>query len=354
MQVSIKGQVVEFKTQIAHSIKEIGSEAWDRLSQGGPFSTYNWYEYGERCMAGSLPVYIILSQDNQAVARATFWLTGEEQIPIASAPVRRLVKAYLRRRPLLICRSPFSSSSGLVLPEPPLRKEALQKILVVALEELHRHHGSFLAFDFLGGEEVCIPGWPSEKIVFTFADPGTRMELKWDSFDAYLAEGNRKNRQNFRRTMREAEKLGIQITKHKTVPDIESSLVLIRNLEKKYANDPLPWARNLLENIGMIDGTFLEARLRDRLVGCAVMAYEHGIQSAFMLGLAGDVPYVYFHLLYATLQEAFEKNIRLIRWGSGLYDVKQRLGLEKEDNGHTVFIGSDPFTRLVGRLAVSW
>ena len=154
--------------------------------------------------------------------------------------------------------------------------------------------------------------------------------------------------------MREAEKLGIQITKHKTVPDIKSSLALIRNLEKKYANDPLPWARNLLENIGMIDGTFLEARpQRQVLVGCAVMAYEHGIQSAFMLGLAGDVPYVYFHLLYATLQEAFEKNIRLIRWGSGLYDVKQRLGLEKEDNGHTIFVGSDPFTRLVGRLAVS-
>ena len=120
---------MEFKTQIAHSVKEIGSEAWDHLSQGGPFSTYNWYEYGERCMAGSLPVYITLSQDNQAVARATFWLTGDEQIPIASVPVRRLVKAYLRRRPLLICRSPFSSSSGLVLPEPLLRKEALQKIL---------------------------------------------------------------------------------------------------------------------------------------------------------------------------------------------------------------------------------
>ena len=344
---------MEFKTQIAHSVKGIGSEVWDRLSQGSPFSGYSWYEYGERCMAGSLPVYIVLFQGDQAVARATFWLTGDEPMPITSAPIRRLVKGYLRRRPMLICRSPFSSSSGLVLPDPPLREKALQQISILAMGELRFHHGSFLAFDFLGGEEVCLPGWPPEKIAFTFADPGTRMELKWDSFDAYLAAGNKKDRQHFKRTMREAEKLGIQITRHKTVPDIKSSLVLIRNLEKKYANDPLPWARKLLENIGLIDGTFLEARLGDRLVGCAVVAYDHGVQSAVMLGLAGDIPYVYFQLLYTALQEAFEKNIRLIRWGSGLYDVKQRLGLEKEDNGHTIFVGSDPFTRLVGRLAVS-
>ena len=353
MQVSINGQDVEFKTQIAHSVKEIGPEVWDRLSQGRPFSGYNWYEYGESCMAGSLPVYIFLFQDNQAVARATFWLTGDEPLPIASVPIRRLVKAYLHRRPLLLCRSPFSSSSGLILPDQPLREKALQRIVIVALEELHRYHGSFLAFDFLGAEEVRLPGWPSEKIVFTFADPGTRMELKWDSFDAYLAAGDKKDRQHFKRTMHQAEKLGIQITRHKTVPDIESSLALIRNLEKKYVNDPIPWAQNLLENIGLIDGTFLEARLDDRLVGCAVVAYDHDVQSAVLIGLADDIPYVYFRLLYAALQEAFEKNVRLLRWGSNLYEVKLRLGFEKEDNGQTIFIGSDPFKRLVGRLAVS-
>jgi hypothetical protein len=117
-------------------------------------------------------------------------------------------------------------------------------------------------------------------------------------------------------------------------------------------NDPIPWAQNLLENIGLIDGTFLEARLDDRLVGCAVVAYDHDVQSAVLIGLADDIPYVYFRLLYAALQEAFEKNVRLLRWGSNLYEVKLRLGFEKEDNGQTIFIGSDPFTRLVGRLAV--
>ena len=49
--------------------------------------------------------------------------------------------------------------------------------------------------------------------------------------------------------------------------------------------------------------------------------------SPLALGLEDDVPSGYFLLLYTALQEAFEHNVRLVRFGSGAYDVKRRMGL---------------------------
>jgi hypothetical protein len=59
--------------------------------------------------------------------------------------------------------------------------------------------------------------------------------------------------------------------------------------------------------------------------------------------LAKDVPYVYFMLVYESLQMAFERRVRLLRWGSGAYDVKQRLGFSLEDNGSLVFTAVNPY-----------
>ena len=66
-----------------------------------------------------------------------------------------------------------------------------------------------------------------------------------------------------------------------------------------------------------------------------------------ILGLAEDIPYVYFMLVYESLKIAFEHNVRLLRWGSGAYDVKQRLGFSLEDNGSLLFAPVNPFLQKV-------
>ncbi|MGB8982813.1 MAG: hypothetical protein WCC12_13125, partial [Anaerolineales bacterium] len=43
-----------------------------------------------------------------------------------------------------------------------------------------------------------------------------------------------------------------------------------------------------------------------------------------------------FMLLYTALQEAFENNVRLVRFGSGAYDIKRRLGFHLEDTNHAM------------------
>ncbi len=338
-----------FTTQILHSIGEVGSTTWDALSVGRPFQSARWYAYGEKALAGCQPTYIIISLDNQPVARATCWLIREEPLPVPSRTLRRLLKIYLHRRPLFICRSPLSNSGGLILPVAQ-RKPALQLLAATALEEMRRQRASFLVFDFVEAAETTLPGWPEQAAVMTVSDPSTCMALNWESFDAYLKSGNKKGRQHFKRSLREAEKLGIVVTRHRRVPDVESALALIRNVENKHGAAPNPWARDMLENLELADGTFLAAHIGKQLVGCGLIFEDNGAQMTTALGLADNMPYVYFSLVYASLQAAFEKNVHLLRWGSGAYDVKRRLGFQLESNNHAVFFGAGPLSRLISRL----
>src|SRR5689334_1159062 len=114
----------EFDFQIAHSVAEIDPESWDRLSAGRPFTSHQWYRYGEAVLADCKPIYLIVHQHGQPIARATFWRTANEPLPIQSAFLRHGLQSLFRHWPLLICQSPLCSISGLILPDTLLREAA--------------------------------------------------------------------------------------------------------------------------------------------------------------------------------------------------------------------------------------
>ena len=112
-----------------------------------------------------------------------------------------------------------------------------------------------------------------------------------------------------------------------------------------------PWARAMLENMEMASGVFLTATIGEKLVGCGLLLEDNAAQMTSILGLADDVPYVYFMLVYESLKIAFEHNVRWLRWGSGAYDVKERLGFSRENNGWVVVGAANPlFNRLLRSL----
>jgi hypothetical protein len=79
---------VDFDIQIVHGVEKVGQAAWDRLGRGQPFTSYRWYRFGEAVMDDSMPVYIILAQNGEPVARATSWVIRNEPQPISWQPVR--------------------------------------------------------------------------------------------------------------------------------------------------------------------------------------------------------------------------------------------------------------------------
>lgn len=342
--------MTSFHVETFSSISKIDTAAWDQLSGQSPFQSHRWYTFGERVMADCPPVYLLIYEDNSLVARASFWLVRNEPLPKMAAPVRVLVRFLLKRWPLLICRSPMANASGVILKNG-LQSEAIRDVISkAATGEARKRKASIVLFDFLDESET--QGWPSDFVKLKMPSPGTIMKNHWQSLDDFLADGNKKDRQHYKRSLREADKLGIRLTQHKSIPDMDSALALIRKVERRYSSSPNPWLPGMLENIEMIDGTWLEAHIDKKLVGCGLIVDDKNVQMTTALGLADNIPYVYFLLIYASLDAAFTRKAGLLRWGSGAYEVKQRLGFELEQNNNTVLSGTNQLTRFLSRMAV--
>ena len=327
--------MAELAVQTFKSISEIDPEIWNRVVSGRGFQSHSWYQFGEHVMAECQPTYLLALDGDTPIAGAALFRVHNEPLPLPSI-ARRFMASVLKRRPLLVCRSPLADTSAMLLPGEPVRDEALEVLAKAAQQEFKRQRCSFLVFDFLLTEQLRYPGWPPGCEPITVSEPGTYMPMEWDSFETYLKSRNKNERQYFKENLKLAETSGLSLTRHKDVPDVESALTLIQNVSIWNGSALSPWVRGLLTNFSMIDGTWLQIHKDGQLVGCAATMRDNRFQLTTALGLEDDVPGGYFFLLYAALQEAFEQNVRLVRFGSGAYDVKRMLGLHLEDTNHAM------------------
>jgi predicted N-acyltransferase len=328
-------------------MEEIDQATWDALSADRPFSSFRWHAYAEAAMADCTPLYLLLFDKSHTIGRAAFYLVPSEPVPVQPALVRAAFQGILRRRPLLICRTPLAGLSGLVLPAPSLRAPALQAIVHAAQDWARQKSASFTLFDFVEREDTRWPDWPARFRPVEMSEPGTQMELAWPDFETYLDSLGKDGRYHYRRAMRKADELGITIKRHSSPAYLDDALDLIHLVERDHASTPNPWTRAMVENLPLVDGTWLTARIGERLVGCGLVLRDNGAQMATALGLAGDVPYVYFALLYENLKLAFEHNVHLVRLGSGAYDVKRRLGFQVEDNPNAMVLAQSRFIQAL-------
>ncbi|NLG96374.1 MAG: GNAT family N-acetyltransferase [Chloroflexi bacterium] len=339
---------------VAHNIDNIGQETWDRFSAGRPFASYRWYRFGEKVMAGNRPFYILVYDQGEPVARATFWLIDNEPLPITFKPLRSAVQKALRAYPLLVCRSPLSGTSGLILPNSPLRKPVLEAICKAAAEFGRLEKASFMVFDYLNKDQSAADDWPGGLMKLNAGDPDTKLLIQWDSFEDYLAGLSKTAWKDYRRHRNHAARLKINITASSRVDRIDEALQLIRNVEIRHDNSPKPWARAMLENAHMVPCVWITAEVEDRLAGCGLLLSDQGEQVASLLGLDYSQPYVYFQLVYQAIQQAVEQKMRVLRMGSGAYPLKMRLGCQLDNNTEVRAAWRGTFSRLgFGRALLS-
>lgn len=346
---------MSFDLQVVHSVQEIGQAAWDALAGDRPFASYRWYRFGEAVLADDKPIYIILSLAGEPVARGTFWLKREQPVPVSSRAVRRLLRMVFSCWPLMVCKSPLASISGLLLPDDPdLRDAALGTIARVAQAQGKQHRASFVFFDYLDTREIGWPGWPSEFLSLEVPESETRLVITWSDFGGYLSSLSKSARKDYRRHCNRAADLGIDVHYQSAVDSVDQALVLIHTVERRHNSDPSPWTRRMLENIGMVDATWLVAEVEGRLVGCGLLLGDGGYRFLASLGLDYDVEYVYFQLMYEAIRGAIEAGARVLRGGSGAYEMKRRLGFDLESNNHVMYTASSRGIRwLAHRLAAS-
>ena len=338
-------QLDGFSVEITRRADESDVSVWETLGNGRPFSSQGWMRFGEAVMSDCYSFHVHLMLDDKPASRATFWRVAAEPLPLPPL-VRTPVSALLRRRPLLICRAPLANWSGLILPDDPhLRAQARNALLQTGLRLLEETRGSYLLFDFLDAPDLHWPGLTVTEV----SDPGTRLEVRWDSFEEFLAGTDKRGRQHYKRVQREAEELGLEHSIHSSVSNVDEAMPLIRAVEKKFRSAPNPWIRPMLEHATMLGGLWQEVRQHGRLVGCGLLLEDNGVMLAAALGLADEVQYAYFLLVYGCLQSAIERRVKTLRLGSGAYDVKRRLGFELETNNHTAIISGSPFLNRLAR-----
>lgn len=340
---------MSFDVQICHSVQEVGQEAWDCLGGEVPFASYRWYRFGEVVLEDDLPIYLILSSAGEPVARATFWLKKQETLPISSRWLRHLVAAILSRWPLLACRSPLSSTSGLVLPEPPLRDVALDTIVRHARELTEQFEASVLLFDYLDRQELDWPVWRDDFVTVADMQPGTYLSLCWSDYEGYLSHLDKKQRYNVRRNYRLVAEEEIEIRTYRTVADVDRAMELHERVNARYGSPTDPWMRSVMEHAEMVDAVWLAAEKGDLLVGCELMLGDRGSWVVMGLGLDHSVKNVYFALGYEDIRLAIERGAHGLRWGAGTYEVKRRLGFKPESNSNIVFGSRWPLLTRLGR-----
>jgi hypothetical protein len=348
---------MKLDVQIVHCADEVGREAWDRLSAGRPYGSFDWYRFGEKAMGYAKPIYILVTVSGEPVARATFWLTGREVLPIPSAVASYALGLFFRRRPLLLCQSPPSgiATSGLVLPSRPLRDAALRAIVEAVLAIGAEYKVSFCAFSYLEPWEANLMAWPNSCLSTAVPGPGTRLTIAWPELDGYLAHLGKKQRYNFRRNCRLGTESGIVVSRHRTVQDVERALELHGNVNRRYGARTEPWVRGTLEHAGMADAVWLAAWRNDRLVGCELVLGDGGAWTVTILGLDYAERYVYYLLGWEDIRYAIERKGRNLRWGSESYAVKRRLGFHQETSNHLVVMGIGRWFEGLGRwMAARW
>ena len=107
--------MTDLNVQVFKSIHEIEPETWDRVASGRGFQSHRWYTFGERAMAQSPATYLIARDGETPVASAALFKIHNEPLPLPSV-ARRFMASVLKRRPLLVCRSPFADTSAMLLP----------------------------------------------------------------------------------------------------------------------------------------------------------------------------------------------------------------------------------------------
>ncbi len=340
---------MSYEVQVAHGVEEVGQSSWDRMGEAQPFASYRWYRFGEAVLADDSPIYVTLHHAGEPVARATFWLKRQEALPTRSRAARFLVESILRRRPLLVCRSPLSGTSGLILPAPPHRDVAQEAILSIGQELARQHRASFLLFDYLSPSQMEWPGWPDGYVKMPNTSPGTRLPIAWRDFDSYLAHLSKKRRYNVRRNYRLVADEGITVVSHPGVTDLDKAIELHRNVNRRYKVPTAQWMRAAMEQADMVDAVWLAAEKEGQLMGCELMLGDRGSWLVTGLGLDHSVSNVYFVLGYEDIRYAIEHGARELRWGSDTYDVKERLGFELEGYNNLVFTSRWGPLRWIGR-----
>jgi hypothetical protein len=335
---------MDFKT--FESITTVDPAVWNRLTHGYPFAGWQWCQFGETSL--EQPGYfLIASEGGEPVGGAIFWVMHKETIPTTNRPVRWILHQYLKRRPLIVCRtSVMTDHKGFFLPDDPAQRAAvLAEIRRVGSHIAHKQHGSFVLADYILADEADYE-WDDFLKFKDYMSIGTRMAVEWDSFEGYmdaLKAANKKAHKNVRHNLRYAQEEGITLRFHHDHPPVEDVIHLIDIKMARYkAPYDRDWVRQIIRASAALPETnavWVIATLHDKMVGCEMLLYddESRVCKPVLYGRDYDADFVYFYMCYEDIRYAIEVMRALtIIYDTEAYEFKRRIGFTDDPRNNLV------------------
>ena len=341
-----------FDIKISYRISDIDEMVWNSIGEDYPFSSYEWYGFGEAVLNYDSPIYILLFMNGVLVAKSTFWVRRNESLPISSRILRDLVKKVIAHRPLIPCQIPLGNDSGLIIPDQNIFSDALKLIVETAEQIADKNRASFIYFPYLEPWEARDTGWPRHFGTVNL-EPGSYLAIQWETFDQFLGQLGKSVRKDYRRHRNRANDAGIQVSFSGKLQDSHTAYKLIDNVNKKHNTEQPYWVNRLVTDAEMAGGKWINAKIGNRLVGCGLILGDRKDKVLTLLGLDYSVQYIYFQLIYGAIRYSIETGTRRLYGGGGAYQLKERLGFQIVSNSNVVFSARNPVFRRIGKLLAS-
>ncbi|MBN1565627.1 MAG: N-acetyltransferase, partial [Anaerolineae bacterium] len=284
-----------------------------------------------------------------------------EAVPSQNKLVVWGLQQYLKRRPLIVCRTAqLTRHKGLFLPDDPAQRMGVMHELRGVMRDMTRqHNGSFFLADYLDERDLGAD-WGDFFPLPEFGKSSTQLIVEWATWDEFmqaLRVRSKKQHKNVRHNTRYAQDMGLTITFHEphNPPPVEAVVPLIMSYGAKYhAGFTVPDITQTIQALARLAAenyVWITAELDGKIVACEVLLFDEQtrVSRPILYGRDYDVPYVYFYLAYEDIRYAIEElHARIMIYDTDAYDFKQRIGFVDDPRHHLVF---DPGSRLERGLA---
>lgn len=333
-------------TEVYEGIDSVDRATWDALMAGSPFTGAVWCKFSET-IQHTPAYYAIVFNDDTPIGGAIYTVMYDEATPSTSRLLHWFLRTYLKRRPLLVCRTaPTTDHRGFVVPGDPAQRAAVvSEIARVGQNLLKRHHGSFFLADYITPGELGYD-WGDLRKIADFANIGMALAVEWESWDDYMAHlkrTNKKMHKNVRNNLRYAEDAGItvQVTHH--MPPLDE---VTRLVTTKMAHYDVPFdsddVRHITRSLTVLKPehyAWIVAHHEGRMVGVELMLNDPttGVCKPTLYGRDYTVEYVYFAMSFEDIRYAIEDlKAQKIVYDTEAYDFKRRLGMVEDPRNNLV------------------
>jgi predicted N-acyltransferase len=330
--------------RVVHQLDQTNRPAWESLRDpGNLLSDYRYLKTIEEArVIECQPCYFEFYAGSEMICFAPAYLLANDLALYAGDPVQKVLLALRRlfpgwlKVPTLEFGSPISTGQMLsISPLAGLSQLGQAAALIIAYARTHRI-GLVLLRDFVGPVRPLELAFKQNGFAEMLDFPLARMSVRWDSFEAYLAEMTDHYRSPVRRKMKLKEKQAIKTVWRRD----ESALDYLSDYRRLFANVRERSSEYPREYIGDPYHQAMHAFMGEDSLW--LQYFKDGILAAFLhlvvyqdqlllhyIGMDYQVSHqasLYFNALYDAIKYAIEHRLHSIDAGVTTYPAKAAAG----------------------------